>query len=247
MNLNFVRKPFSTFELVAGSAAFAPIALIALFGLQVPQSQNSLPVAPSSLSTDPVPLPQSVSRAFSEQLSERSQNAGATAVPSPDDPGSESNKLILPEPVSPKATGSVGPDRPLTAAVLSRWPFDDATSAEQRTAIAPPSPSGQNRPSRRSMSEDAFVGGWADDTDECQQYQNHGAPLVISTRAAKTASGKCDFRFIKREAASRWRIVALCSREGESWTAHVDLTLAGSNLTWSSERGIAKYVRCLTR
>jgi hypothetical protein len=272
MNLIFAPKPFSTSELVAGSAALAPVALIAFFGLRVPQSQNPLPAVPSSLSTASILSSQPVSWASGEQLGEPSQNAGFARKPRPSDPGSEDDTPILPEPAGTMATGSPAAVRPLAAPMWRRfddaagaeqrlieagllWRFSDPDSAENRTepstqdraaevAIAPSLPLEKNPPGRRSGDEDAFVGGWADDTGECRQYQNHGAPLVISTHAAKTASGKCDFRFVGREAASRWRIVALCTHEADSWTAHVDLTLAGSILTWSSERGTAKYVRC---
>ena len=313
MNLNFAPKPFSTSEFVAGSAALAPVALIAFFGLRVPQSQNPSPALPSSFLTASIPLSQSVSWASGEQPSERSQIAGAAGKPQLVDPGSEGHKLIFPVPAGTKATGSASADRPLIAAMPGRRRFDDAADAERRLIEAGllwrfadgietaesrpkrcgfPSPDAagshevwdqatqsksfaascdphsgasrtvpstqvraaeaaiapsleQNSSSRRSAGEGAFVGGWAEDTVECRQYQNQGTPLVISTHDAKTADGKCDFRFIRREAANRWRIVAMCSREGESWTAHVDLTLAGSNLTWSSERGTANYVRCL--
>lgn len=244
MNLNFASKPFSTFELVAGCAALAVVALIALFGLQVPQSQNPLPAVPSNLPVDPVLLPQAVGQAFSERFSEPSPNAGVARVPPPVDAGSAGDELIPPEPASPRTRSSATPDRPLVTAMFGRWQADDAADTRQRPSITPSSPPEQSRSSQHSGGEDAFVGGWADDTDECRLYQNHGAPLVISAHVAKTASGKCDFRSVKRETASRWRIVAQCSSEAESWTAHVDLTLAGSNLTWSSERGIAIYVRC---
>lgn len=316
MNLNFVSKSFSTYELVAGSAALAPVALIALFGLRVPQSENPLPAVSSSLSTASLLSSQSVSWASGEQFSERSRDAGITPKPRPVDPGSERDNRNLPEPGGPTATGSPAADSPLIAPTRRvgqslrddaagaeqrliekglLWKFADGTrtaeprdtrcgflsadaagtrevwdrpqpksfatscdpnSAEGRTepsareraaeaALAPPAPLEQNPPSRRGGGEDAFVGGWADDAGECRQYQNRGAPLAISTHAAKTADGKCDFQFIRREAASRWRAVALCSREGETWTAHVELALAGSNLIWSSERGVARYVRCL--
>jgi hypothetical protein len=317
MSLNFAPKPFSTFELVAGSAALAPVALIAFFGLRVPQTQNPSPAEPTSLSTASIPLPRSPVPASNEQLSERSQNVGAAHESPPVDPSSEGDNLVA-EPGSANATGSSAVDRPLTAAAwqLGRWRIDgaagvkqrliqagllwgfadslggtasrnagcgfpspdaegshevwdqrtqpkpfvtscDSSSAESRTelstqgrvaeaAIAPSPPVEQTPPpTRGSRSENTFIGGWADDPGECREGQNHGAPLVISLHAARTASAKCDFRSITPEAASRWHIVAACSREGESWTAHVDLKLTRSILTWSSERGTARYVRCL--
>jgi hypothetical protein len=277
MNLNPAPKPFSMFELVAGSAALAPVALIALFGLQVLRAQNPSSAVPSSLFSASILSSQPVRWVPSEQFGEPSRNAGVVRKPRPVDLNSDGGSLILPDAAGTKATGSPVADRSPVATTwqLGRqrfadaadaeqrlieagrlWRFGDPNSAENRTeastrdraieaGIAPSSSLEQSPSSSRSGGEEAFVGGWADDAGECRQYQNHGAPLVISARAAKTASGKCDFRYIRQEAASRWRIVALCSDEQESWTAHVDLMLAGSNLTWSSERGTAKYVRCL--
>jgi hypothetical protein len=123
-------------------------------------------------------------------------------------------------------------------------------STQDRTAevaIAPPPLAEQSPLRRRIRAENTFVGGWADDTGECRQGQDHVAPLVITVHAARTASSECDFRSVAREDANRWRIIALCSRAGKSWNAHVDLKLAGPNLTWSSERGTAKYLRCVKR
>jgi hypothetical protein len=89
-----------------------------------------------------------------------------------------------------------------------------------------------------------FVGGWAEDIDQCRNGGDHSAPIVISSRGARTAGGGCDFRSVKREAAARWRIQAVCSAGRDSWTANVDLKLDAPKLIWSSERGIATYVRC---
>jgi hypothetical protein len=268
-------KPFSIFEFVAGSAALAPVGLIAFFGLRVPQPQVSSPDAPPSVSTASISPAQPPVQASREQLGDQSQSAGAGGNPHPVDPGSASDNPIPPAPGSAETTGAPAADRPLVAAAwrLGRWRSEEAAGFKQRlieagslwgfaggaqsqiepsdqeqaaeTAIAPPPPAEQNRPRQDSRSENTFIGGWADDTDECRQSQNRHALLVISARAARTASAKCDFQSVKREAASRWHIVAQCSREGESWSANVDLKLAGSNLTWSSERGTATYVRCL--
>jgi hypothetical protein len=92
---------------------------------------------------------------------------------------------------------------------------------------------------------DTFIGGWSEDAEECRQGRNHNAPLLINSRAAKTDSGECDFRAIRREAAGRWRVVAACSAAGSSWKAHIELKLRALNLNWSSERGSAIYVRCV--
>jgi hypothetical protein len=85
-----------------------------------------------------------------------------------------------------------------------------------------------------------FIGGWAEETDQCR----NGAPIVISSRAAKVVGGECDFRSVKREATARWHVQAVCTDGGTSWNANVSLKLTAPKLIWSSERGTATYVRC---
>jgi hypothetical protein len=89
-----------------------------------------------------------------------------------------------------------------------------------------------------------FIGGWAEGTDQCRSDGDQSAPIVISSRAAKTEGGECDFRSIKREGAGHWRVEAVCTSEGNSWNATIDLKLSSPNLTWTSERGTTTYVRC---
>jgi hypothetical protein len=89
-----------------------------------------------------------------------------------------------------------------------------------------------------------FVGGWAQDINQCENARDRGAPIVISSRAARTAGGACDFRSVKREASALWRVQAVCTAGGYSWNANVKLQLSAPNLIWSSERGTATYVRC---
>jgi len=89
-----------------------------------------------------------------------------------------------------------------------------------------------------------FIGGWAEDVDQCGNGRDHNAPIVISSRAAMAVGGGCDFRSVKQEAPAQWRVQATCSRGGNSWNANVNLKLTAPNLVWSSERGIRTYVRC---
>ena len=89
-----------------------------------------------------------------------------------------------------------------------------------------------------------FIGRWALNANECLQ-RDEGAQLVISSRGAETASGKCDFRSFKQETENSWRIQAVCSGSGRSWSADIGLRLAGPKLYWSSEKGTETYLRCL--
>jgi hypothetical protein len=41
-----------------------------------------------------------------------------------------------------------------------------------------------------------------------------------------------------------WRLQATCANSRERWSANIRLTVFGNQLTWSSERGTLKYVRC---
>ena len=52
------------------------------------------------------------------------------------------------------------------------------------------------------------------------------------------------FNSTQRESANEWRIRATCADEHDQWNANIRLTLAGSRLTWASERGTATYLRC---
>ncbi len=89
-----------------------------------------------------------------------------------------------------------------------------------------------------------FVGRWALNVDQCQRSQNGSAPITINSRRAETVGSACNFRSVKREGTNSWRIQALCSADGNSWNARIDLKLIGSKLSWSSERGSETYVRC---
>ena len=120
-----------------------------------------------------------------------------------------------------------------------------------------------------------FIGRWASDIGQCRQGRDHGAPIVITSRAAETGSAECDFRSVTRQVASRWRVTAMCSAGKNSWNANLQLKLTAPSLTWdrilepaketvhngkhtdieyarfaedlviSTEQGTGRYVRCL--
>ena len=89
-----------------------------------------------------------------------------------------------------------------------------------------------------------FIGGWTAEAGSCQAVGDHGAPLVIDSRGARTTDAACDFRSVQRAIEGKWRVTAVCSAGGRSWTAHIGLALVGTTLRWSSERGTATYTRC---
>jgi len=122
----------------------------------------------------------------------------------------------------------------------------NSTPIESNGAKAPRPPAADRSAAPAAVRADSnFIGGWTDDIGRCRTGRK--APLVISLRAAKTANGECDFGFVAREAANRWRVTAICAAEGRFWRANIALKLVEPNLTWSSERGTETYVRCNRR
>jgi peptidoglycan hydrolase-like protein with peptidoglycan-binding domain len=89
-----------------------------------------------------------------------------------------------------------------------------------------------------------FVGGWGISADQCRQAPDNRSPLRINTRRAEASNTTCEFNSTQRESANEWRIKASCADEHDQWSANIRLTLAGSRLTWASERGTATYLRC---
>jgi hypothetical protein len=89
-----------------------------------------------------------------------------------------------------------------------------------------------------------FVGGWALNVDQCRQAPDNRSPLRINAHRAEASNTTCEFNSTQRESANEWRIQASCADEHDQWNANIRLTLAGSRLTWASERGTATYLRC---
>ena len=96
----------------------------------------------------------------------------------------------------------------------------------------------------RAPATGTFVGGWGINVDQCQQALDNRSPLRIDTHRAEAFGATCQFNSTQRESANEWRIRASCADEHDRWNANIRLTLAGSRLTWTSERGTATYLRC---
>ena len=260
MSVNLEPKPFSLSEFLGGAIALASVALIAFGGIRIAQPQNTLPV-PKRYASVSIEPSEGVAELSLEQPRELSDVAGAKhVVQSPDarlatgnSTPIESNGAEAPRPAAvdhsaaPAAEGRIGPliqrhgteagsqsvftdviwGRPLSA------PGHFQLANSERRSV-PDSPNAHAEPS--------FIGGWADDVGGCRTHRK--APLVISSHAAKTANGECDFGAVARQTANRWRVTAICVAYGNFWRANIALKLMEPNLTWSSERGTETYVRC---
>jgi peptidoglycan hydrolase-like protein with peptidoglycan-binding domain len=96
----------------------------------------------------------------------------------------------------------------------------------------------------RAPAPGSFVGGWGISVENCRQAQDNRSPLKINNRSAEAFNTTCQFNSTQRESLNEWRIRASCADEHDRWDANIRLTLAGSRLTWTSERGTATYLRC---
>jgi peptidoglycan hydrolase-like protein with peptidoglycan-binding domain len=96
----------------------------------------------------------------------------------------------------------------------------------------------------RAPAMGTFVGGWGINIDQCRQAPDNHSRLRIDTRRAEASGTTCQFNSTQREGANEWRIRASCADEHDQWNANIRLTLAGSRLTWTSERGTVTYLRC---
>jgi len=255
------RKPFTVPEFLGGGTALASVALIAFGGLPVAQPQNSLS-APKRYASVSIEPSEALARLSLGQPGESTDTAGAMRdAPSPDTRAATGNptpaesngaKALLPpavdRPAAPTAASPVGlpvqkhgieADSPggfidvIWRPSLSD-PRHDSRFANAQPRDVPDPPGVRAEPS--------FIGRWTDDIGRCPTGRR--APLVINSRAAKTASGECNFGLVAKEAANRWRVTAICAADGKFWRAKIALKLAEPNLTWSSERGTETYVRC---
>jgi hypothetical protein len=262
MSVNLQRRPFSMPEFLGGGVALATVALIALGGLRLAPSPNALPApagyasvsiqSADALATPPREQPRKSSNVAEAARDTQSADAG---------PGTGKSTLIDSEGANSdtiKAPHSSAADRP--APPSDDWPaglhirqhgslyaFADAiwgppVSNPLRNSRIANSQLHDVRAPPRLRTDPTFIGSWTDGTGRCPTGRK--APLAISSRAAKTANGECDFGSVAREAANRWRVTAICTADGNFWRANIALKLSEPNLTWSSERGTDTYVRC---
>ena len=260
-------KSFSAREFFGGGIALATVALIAVGSSYIARPQISLPAKPLHYATTSIEPSEALAKLSLQQPGEFPDGDGEKHNAQSSDPLSDTTAS---KPDEPDAAAALPPALDRSARIISGWPIEreaqDATGIQQNAIEAgslgrftdaiwgPPSldPAPDSRfadSPQRNMSNSSgvpavstFVGGWTDDIGRCRTGRQ--TPLVISSRAAKTASGECDFGIVARETANQWRVAAICTAEGEFWRAHIALKLVEPTLTWSSERGTTTYVRC---
>jgi hypothetical protein len=242
--------------------ALATVALIAFGALRFAPSHNSQPT-PANYATVSIDTSEASIKSLVEQPKVLSDvTAPARDVQSPDIPlatGSPTpvlaNEAGAPQPPAADRSVAAAAGLPDGAPVRQHGTETGASGAVTDVAWAPPllNPPADSRPAangqRRNVADPpnpradpSFIGGWADDIGRCRTGRK--APLVINSRAAKTADGECAFGSVAREAANRWRVAAICASGGKFWRANIALKLTEESLTWSSERGTETYVRC---
>jgi peptidoglycan hydrolase-like protein with peptidoglycan-binding domain len=109
---------------------------------------------------------------------------------------------------------------------------DDLWDAQTEAAL-------DNRQALRAA--EPFIGTWASEAADCPAAQGTG--IRIGLRRAEGYGAACSFGPIRREGAE-WHVKAVCTGNGTTWNANINLAVSGDRLRWSSERGTTVYVRC---
>jgi hypothetical protein len=96
-----------------------------------------------------------------------------------------------------------------------------------------------------SIKNEVIVGIWSPEAGACsvRDFRRGVQLTVISNDGAWAGDTFCMFRR-KQQIEAGWRMVADCSNPRESWTSNVRLTVKGSRLMWTSQRGAQLYARC---
>jgi len=97
---------------------------------------------------------------------------------------------------------------------------------------------------RSNKSATSFKGGWGVSLEQCRLAEHGSSPISINTLGAEAFGAGCKFYSTQQMRPNLWHVRATCTDSGEKWKANIRLTVTGNKLTWVSERGTARYVRC---
>ncbi|HEY8007650.1 MAG TPA: peptidoglycan-binding domain-containing protein [Methylocella sp.] len=117
----------------------------------------------------------------------------------------------------------------------------DAATEQRLFSLVPDRPAENPRDAFSA----AVAGTWVTDIRACPGGEGgtDAVPISITAVRAEAGGGGCEFGDMNGAGAT-WTVKAVCSFNGKSWTANINLTRAGELLTWSSERGLVQYRRC---
>ncbi|SRR5260370_6126008 len=93
---------------------------------------------------------------------------------------------------------------------------------------------------------EAVTGGvWSSDLRACPGGAGNtdALPLTITAKRAETEGARCEFGGVSGQ-GQNWKTTGTCTANGQTWVANISLMRVGDTLTWTSERGTAKYLRC---
>jgi hypothetical protein len=91
---------------------------------------------------------------------------------------------------------------------------------------------------RAIRAAETFLGGWGDDAADCLS-----APIRISEREAKSANSICKFGTVRRE-DNGWRVQAVCTAGGRTWSDNIRLSVSDGRLAWSTDTLTKVYIKC---
>lgn len=118
--------------------------------------------------------------------------------------------------------------------------WDSATEQKLMAATAPTTAG-----DIESAFSNVVIGEWTTDLRACQGSSSGSDALVVTmtSKGARTDGARCDFQSFSGSGLN-WKIAAICSASGETRKTTISLSRSNDTLTWSSDKGIAKYLRC---
>jgi hypothetical protein len=135
------------------------------------------------------------------------------------------------EPVeTPPERAEAGAAVPAIEAAAKDEPPSVADRAEERRAARPASLAGTWGPSPAACSARTAT-------------RTRWLPMTITDREARAGETVCSFRRLSGT-GNTWTARADCAGPRGRWTSSVRLRVEGGTLSWTSERGVQRYVRC---
>jgi hypothetical protein len=123
----------------------------------------------------------------------------------------------------------------------------EAVAPAVEAAAKEESPSAADRAEERRAARPASLAGtWGPSPAACSARaaaRTRWLPMTITDREARAGETVCSFRRLSAT-GNTWTARADCAGPRGRWTSSVRLRVEGGTLSWTSERGVQRYVRC---
>ena len=188
--------------------------------------------SPAPATVASIPSPSTLASGVSAEQGEAAESANVASPFVPPTEVAQDASVAADDAAAPISTVA---SRELPEAALAEPEAMDERETELAEDVEP-----------RSAPRYVLGGTWAPNRAACDKQvaaRTGWLPMKISDRGAHAGQTTCSFRKLVGS-GSEWTAVAECLGPRGHWTSKVRLQVAASSLTWSSERGVRRYVRC---